>query len=308
MKTRQKALKTGIRRAVIDLGSNSIKCLVAENVAGENRDLAEFNEVTALGEDLEKSGIIGEKAAERAFTALGKMKEKYEDLGVDKVICVGTEVLRRASNVADFIQKVEQDFGWKTRVLSPADEAELGFQASATLIPNGEQGLVIDSGGGSTEFSFGDAEGLKGWNSLPLGALTLTKTFIGSDPISPDELKNLENYIRNILQDVFETPKKIHSIACGGTATNMASVALSLETFDAKKIHGFHLRNEEISRQINLYSRLKIAQRAQIIGLQQGREEVILAGAVILKQIAIYFELEGFIISTRGIRHALLNF
>ena len=307
MKTRLTPVKLGLRHAVIDLGSNSIKCLIAENFDGEMHDLAELSRVTALGEDLENGAGIGEQAAERTFTALAEMKKKCEELGVDEVICVGAEALRRASNAADFIQKVEQRFGWKTRVLSPADEAELGFRASAALIPTGEQGLVIDSGGGSTEFSFGDAQGLKSWSSIPLGALTLTRAFINEDPVSPEELKNLENHVQNTLRVAFEAPKKIRVIACGGTATNLASVALSLKTFDANIIHGFHLKIDEISRQINLYSRLKTAQIAQIIGLQQGREKVILAGTVILKQIANHFELEEFIISVRGIRHALLS-
>lgn len=307
MKTIPKAHQTGIRRAVIDLGSNSIKCSIAEIRAGELRYLAELSSVTALGADLESQGSIGEKAVERAFAALREIKKKCTELRVDEIICVGAEALRRASNAADFMDRIRKEYGWETRVLSAEDEAGLGFQASAKLIPEGKNALVLDSGGGSTEFSFGDADGLQSWSSLPLGALTLTKVFIQSDPVSPDELKRLKSRIRNLLQEAFARPKQVFAIACGGTATNLASVALALDGFESHKIHGFSLSSEEIKRQIELFSRLNIAQRAQIRGLQPGREEVILAGALILREIAHHFGIESFCVSTRGIRHALLS-
>lgn len=230
-----------------------------------------------------------------------------DDLQVSSILCVGAETLRRATDTELFASQLNCRTGWRLRVLSPKEEALLSFEAASSLAPEREPYLVIDSGGGSTEFSFGSAEGIKSSCSLPLGALTLTRKHLQSDPPVALELAKLGEEVNFLLSKAFPQPKTLAAIACGGGVSSMACVAQALEHFDASRIQGFWLSGIEIIRQIELYSQLSESERRRIKGLQPGREGIILAGALILAGIAGHFGLKGFRVSARGIRHALLD-
>lgn len=293
-------------RAVIDLGSNSIKCVVAQGVGSECRIIREFSQVTRLGEELERSGKIGAKSSERNLEFLAGIRSACLELGVREILCVGAETLRRAKDATGFAEQLLHRTGWKLRVLSPDEEAELSFAAAADLAPNAEPFMVLDSGGGSTEFSFGQEQRLLASHSLPLGALTLTRGHVHSDPAAPGELRGLRRHIRNLLTEAFPRPERQFTIACGGGVNSLAAVALVLEPYDASLVQGFWLSQAELKRQIRLYSLAREAERARIKGLPPGREGTVLASALILEGIREHFVLESVSVSSHGIRHALL--
>ena len=293
-------------RAVVDIGSNSVKCLAAQGFGTNQQIIREFNQVSRLGAELEATGKIGAEAAERNLAYLAEIRSACMELEVGKILCVGAETLRRAEDAEHFARQLKCLAGWELRVLAPEEEARLSFEAASELAPAEEACLVIDSGGGSTEFGFGSRRQLKASHSLPLGALTLTRSLIQADPPERIELERLREHIQALLAEYFPGPDKIFGIACGGGVSSMAAVALALQTFHADQVQGYFLSVAEIGRQIVRYSSLREAQRARIPGLQPGRAGTILASALILEGIARHFQLEGFQVSSRGLRHALL--
>lgn len=294
-------------RAVIDIGSNSIKCVVVQGVGPASRIVWETNQVTRLGEELARTGKIGTKAAERNLEFLQEVSSVCQSLDVTEILCVGAETLRQAGDAELFASQLKCRTGWNLHILTPEEEASLSFEAAAELLPGTEPFLVLDSGGGSTEFSFGRDSQLQSSLSLPLGALIHTRGFIPSDPPDQEELLVVERQIQNFLQTAFPHPEPLHAVACGGGVNAMAAVALVLDPFDASLVQGFWLSREEIRRQIRLYRLTTTSERSRIMGLPPGREEIILASALILQGIAKHFALEGVKVCSRGIRHALLG-
>ena len=294
-------------RAVIDIGSNSIKCVVAQGVGTDIQVIREINQVTRLGEELARTGKIGTKAAERNLEFLEEVNRFCQSLEVTDILCVGAETLRQADDAVLFANQLKCRIGWHLHILSPEEEARLSFEAAAGLMPGAEPFLVLDSGGGSTELGLGRDSRLRSSQSLPLGALTLTRGFIHSDPPAQEELLTVQRRTQTLLEQACPSPEPLRAVACGGGVSAMAAVALVLDPFDAALAQGFWLSREEIRRQIRLYSITTSGERSRIKGLPPGREETILASALILQGIARHFALEGFTVCSRGIRHALLE-
>ncbi|HOQ83379.1 MAG TPA: hypothetical protein PLT80_03905 [Candidatus Syntrophosphaera thermopropionivorans] len=295
-------------KAVIDLGTNSIKCIIAEIDNNSISILKQVTFITKLGRNLQKNDELGLEVQEDAIEALKSIQQLCNTLKVEQVICTGTEALRKAKDSASFLKKIKQQFGWEVYVLSPEMEAKLIFLASSNLIPANQKGMIVESGGGSTEFIFGYRERFISYQFFPFGALTLTNKFIHNDPVAPEEFNTLKTFLKQKLKKTFPQPESIFSVASGGGATTLASVSRQLEHFEEETIHNFFLSSDEIDRQVELYKSLNNEQRRKIKGMQAGREDIILSSAVIYQQIAYHFNLPGFIISSRGIRYALLQY
>lgn len=294
-------------KAVIDIGTGSLKCIIASMEQDEITILDDLNLVTKLGSELANSGNIGTVSRDRNIQALKEIQARCAELGVEEVICVGAETLRKAGDAGIFRDQVHNELGWELSILSSDEEARLTFQASSAMAPENALALVIDSGGGSTEFTFGHGGQIRDQQSLPLGAVVLTQGFIHSDPASPAELNELKRYIGTVLRAAFPAPERPFAIACGGSVTSLASVRLSLPAFDALRIHGLLLEETEIARQVDLYAGMDNAGRQQLMGLRKERADIILAGAVLLLEILRHFDLYAVTVSTYGLRHALLT-
>lgn len=293
-------------RAVIDLGTNSLKCVIAEVGEGSIRVLEELLETTRLGGELATSGRIGPEAIRRCLSALGKFKRRCNHFKVEQAVCVGAETLRRAADAGELELLIQAELNWRLHTLSQQEEAALIYQASAPLAGAGSPLLVIDSGGGSTEFSFGNGEAITGTHSLPLGAVTLTREFVASDPIAWEDLDALQQHVRESLRQTFPAPETRVTIASGGGLNALAAVALVLKPYDPQRVHGFRLSREEVLRQITLYGSLDLAARIHLPGLPSDRADIILAGAVLIAEVMGHFSLGELTVSTRGLRHALL--
>lgn len=293
-------------RAVIDLGTNSLKCVIASVEKGSFSVLRDFSQVTRLGECLQKSGSIGSDAMQRNLKSLKDIASICRELETEFLLCVGCATLRRSADADVFRSLVCKELGWQLHTLSAEEEARLTFAASAYLAPPDLPCAVIDIGGGSTELAFGGSTGIHSGISLPLGAVTLTSGFIHSDPIKQNDLQDLQYYIRQQLAEVAFPPQNTFAIACGGSATSLASVLLGLSVFDQELVEGKLLSKEELQRQIELYSVSGLETRKEIVGLDPDRADIILSGAILLQEIMLHFGWEQVAISTRGIRHALL--
>lgn len=293
-------------RAVIDLGTNSLKCLIGRVEEGLDI-LSDRTYPTRLGAELSRTGLIGNVAMERNLQALHEISQLCAELQVREVLCVGAQTLRQASDAAIFTDRVMQEVGWKLHTLTADEEALLAYRAASSLAPPAEECLVCDSGGGSTEFTFGLGHAIHSSHSLPLGAVVLTQSRITSDPVSPQDYHHLNDHIRHELQTAFTSPEPATTIGFGGGITTIAAVSLALPAYIPEKVHGIHLTTAELDRQIELYRRLDLTARKFIPGMDPSRADIILASASIIRQIMKHFKQRQILVSARGLRHALLE-
>lgn len=296
-----------MRRAAIDIGTNSVKCLIADIRAGQLFPLLDEIRGTRLGADLDSSGSIGSAAMRRTIGALRELKELCNLYQAEKIICVGAMTLRRATNAQDFILKVKADTGLDIFVLSGEREAELSFLAAAELAQSDEgQVLVVDAGGGSTELAFGTPNQIQSLSSLPLGAVTLTARHLLSDPPLPRELESMDAEVRQSLEAHHPDPQTCPAIGCGGTLTSLAGVFHRLQSYDAAIVHGSKLTLKEVKRQIQIYTSMGLFERKSIPGLNPQRADIIIAGAAIIEGIMEHFGRADILVSDHGLRHGIL--
>lgn len=294
-------------RAVIDLGTNSVKCVIARLENGRVEILLELNKTTRLGSGIAETGKIGREGMERNLMFLREIARNCCEFQAEEVVCVGAETMRKAEDAEVFRALVKEEFGWELRTLSPEEEARLIYEASLTLAPPGIETLVFDTGGGSTEFTFGRNGEISSSYSLPLGAVTLTSHYISSDPISDADFAALAMHIEEQLSQNLPRQGAPFTIGCGGCLTSLAAVAMKLEVYDAEKVHGYVLAKAELERQLQLYRDLDGLGRKRITGLPAERADIILAGALVLLGIFRFYNLSRIWVSSRGLRHALLS-
>lgn len=292
---------------ILDIGTNSIKFFVTEVIDGKVKTLVDTNNISRLGEGLQKSGKISEEAMDRNIKALAEFLSQSEKLHSDTLIAVGTMCLRSASNAKDFIERAKAELDLDIIVIDGKEEARLSYLAVLSTLENRDRDVVVfDTGGGSTEFIFGKGKELLDRISLNIGAVQPTEKFLHSDPIKPEELKDMLCYISEFFQKHNLSGRADYLIGIGGTVTTMGAVKHKMTVYDPTIIQGSPLSLAEVERQLALYSAKTVAQRKEIPGLQPKRADVILAGAGIVKTIMETFELNSFTISDRGLRHGLL--
>lgn len=296
------------RKAVIDIGTNSIKFILAEmGNGGQFKAVMDKNNIAQLGEGLKETGKISPEAMARNCAAVKEFAEIARAEGADEIFAVGTMALRKASNTAEFAKMVKDEAGIEIRVIPGDDEARYSYLAVVSGIDLGQGRLVIiDTGGGSTEFVFGEGDRLDKRFSLELGALRITEEFLKADPVSSDGVAAAEKSIDGFLADNGVNGKADKLVGMGGGITSMASVMFEMVEYDPDKVQGCKLSLAEVEKQIAMYCAKTIEQRRTIVGLQPKRADTILASALIVKGIMLRLGVDGLIVSDRGLRHGLL--
>ena len=295
------------RVASIDIGTNTILLLIAEVQEGTVKPLLEKETIVRLGEGLQQTGALSEGAMERGIQTLTQCLKECEEMGVQRIFAAGTSALREAKNAGDFLKRVEEKLTLPIEIISGEEEAQLSFLAVATDLGGLEKTiLVVDVGGGSTEFVLGKGNQISHWVSLPLGSVRFTEQLLLSDPLRQAEWVNMENEIIKGLEKVPHPQKPFTMVAVGGTATTLASVEMGLEHFIYEKIHHFVLGRKALKSQLELYRSKPLEERRKIPGLFPARADVILAGGAIL-----YFAMEELqapfvLISCHGVRYGLI--
>ena len=300
----------GARRyAVIDIGTNSVKFHLGERRAdGEWRTIVDRAELSRLGEGLEQTGRLDPEAIERTVDAVDGMSAEAKQSGVEAIAAVGTAGLRIASNSAAFVDAVRARSGIEVEVISGEEEARLAYVAAISGLGLGSGSLVVfDTGGGSSQFTFGDGTRVDERFSVNVGAVRFTEQF-GLDGVVSDEL--LATALEAIADDLAQldgrpTPEAL--VAMGGAVTNLAAVKHELATYDPDVVQGAVLDRAEIDRQIELYRTRTSEQRRSIVGLQPKRADVILAGACIVRTVLAKLSCDALTVSDRGLRHGLLE-
>ena len=308
-----RALKTlvglGARRfAVIDVGTNSVKFHVGERRAdGSWTTVADRAEVTRLGEDLDATGRLGDEPMRRTVDAVASMVDEARRDGVEEIAAVGTAGLRIAGNSTDFLEAVRARTGVEIEVISGEEEGRLAYlAATAGLGQPGGSLVVFDTGGGSSQFTFGRGREVDERFSVNVGAARFTERF-GLDGVVDDEtLAAARDAVAAELARLDDHARPDALIGMGGANTNLAAVKLALETYDAEAVQGTVLDAAEIDRQIELYRTRDAVERRNIVGLQPARAEVILAGACIVRTVLAKLDRDSLVVSDRGLRHGLL--
>jgi exopolyphosphatase/guanosine-5'-triphosphate,3'-diphosphate pyrophosphatase len=296
------------RYAVLDVGTNSVKFHVGERAAdGSWRTVVDRAEITRLGEGLEKTGEIAPDALNRSAAAIAGMAREAAGLAVLATIAAGTAGLRAARNRDAVVKAIRERTGVGVEVVSGENEARLAYRA-ATAGLGLERGkiVVFDSGGGSTQFTFGDGSRVEQRFSLDVGAVRYTERFRLAGKVTPEALSAALAAIAQDLAQLDGRPAPAAIVAMGGAVTNLAAVKHGLATYDPEVVQGTVLDRAEVDRQIDRYRTCDTDERAEIVGVQPKRADVILAGACIVRTVMEKLGATSLSVSDRGLRHGLL--
>jgi exopolyphosphatase / guanosine-5'-triphosphate,3'-diphosphate pyrophosphatase len=298
----------GRRYAVLDIGTNSVKFTVGEREAdGSWEIVTERAEVTRLGEGLGAAGRLGADPIARTVEVVAAMVAEARAAHAREIAAVGTAGLRIAANSGELIEAVEEREGIEVEVISGEEEARLAYLAvTAELAGRTDAVTVFDTGGGSSQFTFGHGTHVDEQFSVNVGAAGLTERFGLEDAVSVEQLARALEAIGAELERLDGRTSPGTLFGLGGAVTNLAAVKLGLVPYSADAVRGTRLDRTEVDRQLELYRSLPASERGEIPGLQEGRAEVILAGACIVKTVLAKLGADSLVVSDRGLRHGLL--
>ncbi|WP_334104077.1 hypothetical protein [Aminobacterium mobile] len=296
--------------AVIDIGSNSIKLLIAILQGEELVSLDERIEITRLSEGLAKEGLLLPEPMRRTIEGVERFVWVAREAGVSQIVVIGTMAFRSASNSSSFVETLLDRTGVSMKILSGDEESEFAFRGALSGIWEdkylSQNVTVFDIGGGSTELVQGKGGNIIHRWSLPIGSVVLTEKFLQKTPVSSEYVHKVRLEIRKILSNRWDFLSQVGTlVGVGGTVTAMVAVKLGLYSYTPESVHGISLSLGEIKRQIFLYSSKTLEERCLIPGLSPGRADIILAGACIVAEILNIAREEKFVVSHRGLRHGV---
>ena len=293
--------------AVVDLGSNSTRLLVALVEDGRVRELERRSEITRLGQGVDRSGALSDEAMERVFAVLAEYRREIDQHGADRVVAVATSAVRDSSNGDRFRSELSSRFGIDARVLTGDQEARMTFHGATAGRHGAERTLVIDIGGGSTEFVIGSPGTDPEFHvSTQAGSVRQSERHLHDDPPTPEQLAALRGEMREIIAGAVPEPLRAgveRGIAVAGTATQLAAVAQGLESYDPARVDGYTLSAEECERLLALLASRPLAERRQIKGLHPDRAPTIVAGTAILLEALAGFGLQRVEVAEADILH-----
>ncbi|MGE5218060.1 MAG: Ppx/GppA family phosphatase [Chloroflexota bacterium] len=301
------------RSAFIDVGTNTILCLIAEiRDTGRFRVLDDLAEITRLGQGVDQTHRISPEGEQRSLAVLRRYRDECENLGVEKIVAVGTSALRDAANSAEVRARICAELGIDIRVISGADEAAYAFLAVQRGLPlAGQEILVIDIGGGSTELIRGNEKGIGRAVSVDLGSVRLTERFLHSDPVKPDEVAQMhaaiDRELARLADEDMAPQVALTLIGIAGTFTTLAAMEKRLARYAHGEVHGSVLTMQQARRQLDRLKRRTIAERRRMVGLEPLRADVIFAGASLIERIMTFYRAERVIVSDQGVRYGLLH-
>jgi exopolyphosphatase / guanosine-5'-triphosphate,3'-diphosphate pyrophosphatase len=290
--------------AVIDIGTNSVKMHVAEVRDGRAKVLADFTEITRLGEGLHETGRLSPEAIARTVDAVASFQKRAVELGAESTIAVGTMALRTASNTSVFTDALRERCGLDVEVIPGEEEARLSYLAVLSGLGAGYGRVaVFDTGGGSTEFIFGRGEEILERFSLDVGSRQPTEKFCKSDPVTESELAQMIAWLEARFERL--EPGVDTLVGMGGTVTSLGAVHHKMKDYDPDVIQGSVLTLNEVERQMEMFRARTVKERRETVGLMPKRADIILAGAAIVMTVMRKLGATELTISDRGLRHGL---
>jgi exopolyphosphatase/guanosine-5'-triphosphate,3'-diphosphate pyrophosphatase len=307
------------RRAVIDVGTNSIKLLVADVTARDVCPVWEESLQTRLGQGFYESHRLQPGPIEQTAQAVATFAAKARELDAASVRVIATSAARDATNSEDLTSAVQKTSGLRVEIISGDQEADYAFQGATTDPALAREPLLLlDVGGGSTEFILGHGEEKHFRHSFPLGTVRLLEKLPHSDPPLADELAACRRWLKTFLQSQVKprlepalrqevnTPgqARVQLVATGGTASILGCMEAKLPAFDRQRIEAVRLSLDRLRWHVNHLWSLPLAERKQIVGLPKNRADVILTGTAIYEAILEHLAFPELRITTRGLRFA----
>ncbi len=295
------------RVAVIDVGSNSTRLLIAD-VDGDVAVVERLSRVTRLGRGVDLSGQLADEAMESACAAIGDYVALCDERQVARTVAIATSAVRDASNGSAFVAELRERFALSARVLDGGEEARLTYRGATAERPPDSPTLVIDIGGGSTEMIVGTGTEIAFHASLQAGVVRHTERHVSGDPPTVGELEALAGDVRSLIAAAREDGGPVEAtegIAVAGTPTSLAAVELGLEPYDPARVHGHVLSIETIQRELSRFASAPLAERAAIPGLHPDRAPTIIAGCVVLIEAMRAFDLDRIRVSEHDILYGM---
>ncbi|MFF9069882.1 exopolyphosphatase [Streptomyces sp. NPDC014891] len=277
------------RVAGIDCGTNSIRLLVAD-VHPETGELVELDRrmtIVRLGQGVDRTGRLAPEALERTFEACRAYARVIEELGAERLRFVATSASRDAENRADFVNGVVEILGVEPEVITGDQEAAFSFTGATGELHGDDRRLVVDIGGGSTEFVVGNRH-VEAARSVDIGCVRLTERHVRHDPPTAEEAEAIRADVRAALDLAAETvPIGTAETLVGlaGSVTTVAAIALGLPEYDSEKIHHARISAAQVAEVAERLLASTHAERAAIPVIHPGRVDVIIAGALVLREI-----------------------
>jgi exopolyphosphatase/guanosine-5'-triphosphate,3'-diphosphate pyrophosphatase len=296
------------RIAVVDVGSNSTRLLIADVTAERVDERERQSRVTRLGRGVDLTGQLSAEAIEAACEAIADYVAICHECEVERIEAIATSAVRDASNGDAFVAELRERFALSARVLDGEEEARLTYTGATFERPPAEPTLVIDIGGGSTELIVGTGREIAFHASLQAGVVRHTERHLTGDPPTPNELEALADDARALIESAVDADPAATAragIAVAGTPTSLASIELGLEPYDPKQVHGRTLDLRSVQRLLSLLASAPLAKRAETRGLHPDRAQSIVAGVVILVEAMRAFDLDEIQVSEHDILYGV---
>ncbi|GEO95948.1 Ppx/GppA phosphatase family protein [Kocuria turfanensis] len=284
-----------MRVCAIDCGTNSIRLLIADTREEGGRtvldDLVREMRVVRLGQGVDATGWLAEAALERTFAAADEYARLLAEHGVEQLRFVATSATRDAGNRDVFLAGIRERLGVSPEVITGDEEAELSFLGASAAVPGTDpedRVLVVDLGGGSTEFVLGNSRGVRAERSVDIGCVRLTERHLGSNPPTPEQqaavLRDVDHAV-DVVQQSVPLAEATHLVGVAGTITTVTAHALGLPGYDPEAIDGTELPAERIDRACRELTAMTRQERAALPYMHEGRVDVIGGGALVWRRI-----------------------
>lgn len=302
--------------SVVDAGTNTFRLLIARaKIKSILSPILIEQRVLRLGEGFYKTGIINRDAENRAITTLSDFLSISRRYNSSDFYVAGTSIFREAKNARELILRIKKHLGISIDVLSPSKEAELSVMGCIAGFQNVHKILLFDIGGGSTEFILWGRNGIRFLKSLSLGVVHLSEKILKSDPPKNVELNMMKTIVENKIKRVYNNLIKLNKkddfmlVGTAGTVTTIGAVLIGMKEYDRNRINMLKITKEQIEHLYLMLSKMKLNERAKIPGMVRGREDLIVAGAAIVRGVMNIFKKKIVQVSDYGLLEGLaINF
>lgn len=294
------------RVATIDIGTNSVLLLIAESTPAGLVPVVELATITRLGQGVDRARRLAPEAVARTLECLAHYARVISENGPMQTIAVGTSAMRDAQGGAEFRESAAAILGVAPRVASGDEEAELTFFGSLSGLPQTNDVLVFDVGGGSTELIVGSPQtGPRHKVSLDIGSVRLTERHVRSDPPLQAELHRVREDVQRALDSVpFEIATE-QVVGVAGTVTTIFAYVRNIAPYDAARVHGMAMSSDEVAAAANRLAALTTTERKALAAIDPKRADVIVAGTVLVDELLKRAKAQSMTVSDRGVRWGL---
>lgn len=292
--------------ASIDIGSNTVLLLIAKIEDNKLVPLVNLYESPRLGKGLKPGGVILKDRIDDLMNVLGKYKQEIIKYNCQNVILTATNAMRIANNSSEIIRMVKKEFGFNIKIISGEEEAKLSFLGATYDLPDKTSAkTVVDIGGGSTEIVYGNKDKIIFKKSFGVGVVFLTEYFSINDFGNVQKFDEIDNYLQKIFkEDLSVIPPHIKTIAVAGTPTTLSCMIQNLKYYDDSKVEGSQLSSKNIDYLLEVLSSMTPNEiKVKFGDVVKGREDVILAGTIILKSLIKFLDISTIYVSSKGLRY-----